>query len=29
MYLLDDFSCDAWRGQCLTGRRDKAFLITF
>jgi len=22
MYLPDDFSFDAWRGQCLTGRRD-------
>ena len=22
-YPPDDFSCDAWRGQCLTGRRDR------
>ena len=25
-YLPDDFSYDAWRGQCLTGRRDRQML---
>jgi hypothetical protein len=23
LYLPGDFSCDAWRGKCLTGRGDR------
>jgi hypothetical protein len=26
-YLPGDFSCDAWRGECLTGRGDKPSVV--
>jgi hypothetical protein len=28
-YLPDDFSCDAWRGTCLTRRRDSVGAFAF